>query len=260
MPPLTPPDPATRTAVAALWGRAVEQARDRPLLRDPAAACWLDAFQFDTTRLAGATATQVAVCARARWIDRWVFAWAEQHPRGVVVELGVGFSTRALRLAHLALHFVGVDRAAVADRRATLDLTTKTLPPTLIADVTQPDLPDLLRSAVASRPACFIAEGLLMFLEPAKVDRLLATLAASFPRSPLFFDAYAPLARPLQRFHDSLGHLGEPLRSTFTRSTHLQLHESPTLRDTPDAFARLPRHYRLPHVHRLHATHRAILI
>lgn len=252
-----PPDPATWTAVAALWGRAVEQAHEQPLLHDPAAAAWLEALGLDTSSLSRATATRVAVCARARVIDDWVTAWSAEHANGVVVELGIGFSTRAQRLAHLGPDFLGVDREDPLRRREALDSSPKQ--ETLAADLAQPESVDFLRDRIGSRPACFIAEGLLMFLDRSRVEPLLSRLATAFPGEAFIFDAYAPPARLLQRFHDSLRRLGEPLRSTFTLSPHLKIIESRTLRDQPDAFARLPWVYRLPGVHRLHATRLAVL-
>lgn len=252
-----PLDPATWTAVAALWGRAVEQTADHPLIRDPAAAAWLEALGLDTSRLSRATATQVAVCARAKVIDAWVAEWAHDHAPGVVVELGVGFSTRAQRLADRGLDFVGVDQVNAAQHRDPLDAPRGQ--PTLRADVTSARCVEALQPLIASRPVCFIAEGLFMFLEARQVATLLSRLATAFPGSALLFDAYAPPALYLQCLHDSLGHLGETLRSTRPLSPNLEHLESRTLRDSPAALRRLPWVYRLPGVHRLHATHRAVL-
>jgi len=259
--PADAPSPATWTAVAALWGRAVEQTRETPLIRDPAAAAWLDKLDLDTSRLTRAAATQVAVCARARLIDDWVTAWASEQDGdvgGVVIELGIGFSTRALRLANLNLDFVGVDQADAAGRRDPLAFANG-LAPTRVADVTEAACIDHLAVAAASGPTCIVAEGLFMYLEPAQVHTLLARLAAAFPDSTLLFDAYAPPARHLQHFHDSLGPLAVKLRSTWTGSPRVQVFETRTLRDDPAAWRRLPWVYRLPGVHRLHATHRAEL-
>ncbi|MEM9418833.1 MAG: class I SAM-dependent methyltransferase [Planctomycetota bacterium] len=250
-------DPVGWTAVAALWSRAVEQRHENPLLHDPDAAAWLDALGLDTSRLDRSTATRVAVCARARFIDTWVREWATRHPLGVVVELGVGFSTRASRLVKTNLEFIGIDQEPVLRRRQSLN--TETSESLLALNLEEPNALEALQNSIGSRPMCIIAEGLFMFLDSSSVDRLLTDLATRFAESPLLFDAYAPPARMLQRFHDSLGKLGQPIRSTFTVSPHLNILASHTLRDAPDAFARLPLVYRLPGVHRLHATYRAVL-
>ncbi|MEM1109790.1 MAG: class I SAM-dependent methyltransferase [Planctomycetota bacterium] len=260
LPEASPIDDMTWTAVAALWARAVEQTAEKPLLKDPTATAWLDTLRRDTRRFEQAAATRVAVCDRARLIDRWVTEWANEptNSRGVVVELGVGFSTRCVRLSSLNLDFVGIDRDNTLQQRAKLSAADSIS--TQAADITADDWISELHKTVGSREHCFVAEGLLMYLPVAEVERLFARLAAAFPHATILFDAYARPALWLQRFHDSLRHLDASLCSTFVRSPHLKILESQTLRDSPIAYARMPRVYRLPGVNRLHATHRATLI
>jgi O-methyltransferase involved in polyketide biosynthesis len=261
------PDPLTQSARAALAARAAEQsAGPGRLLDDPLSVRWLNTLGPPNTTVG--RATQVAVCVRARQFDRWLADWAEQQSDGVAVELGVGFSTRLHRLRQLPLAWLGVDRPEVTTLRhppptsrsprfPNVGLLPDILPTLLSLDLPSPALPARLRDHLHGRPPCFLAEGLCMYLPRRDLDALLARLAAAFPGAPLLLDAYAPPARALARFHDTLPGLNLSIRSTLTASPHLHLNQTHTLRDHPDARPRLPWPYRLPgiaHLHRLHHT------
>jgi O-methyltransferase involved in polyketide biosynthesis len=248
-------DPLAWSAVATLHARAVEQDHPEPLLLDPPAARWWRDLAVDPKALPLGRATRVAVCARAVQFDRWAEAWLMANPAGVVVELGVGFGTRAERLGLEPEQTVGVDRAAVMARRRALGEGS----PGISGDVTNPQITDQLVELVRGRPVCLIAEGLLMYLGPPEVQRLVRRLADRFPGATLLFDGYAPAAPFFTWWHDSLPRLGLKLRSTRPRSAPLRMEETRSLRDLPGASARLPFLYRLPGVHRLYGMYRATL-
>ena len=192
----------------------------------------------------------------------------EQHPAGVVVELGAGLSTRRSRLELTARQWLGVDRPAVVELRRQLDPAGRGVAADFCDAGWTQTLPNLQRLSTAE--VCFIAEGLFMYLPPPVLRRLLAELARAFPGAALLFDAYRWPAPRLTRFHDSLHRLprdqdgemkeGERLRSTMPPRQHVQVVESVTLRDWPEGRAVLPRRYRLPGVDRLWGMHRARLL
>lgn len=246
-----------RTAVAALRCRAHEQNRDPAarLLHDSIAADHLEKLGNSVPHFDHAP-TQVAVCHRARVIDGWVSGWLTQHPDGVVVELGVGLSTRHARLNLRPEQTLGLDRPRILNLRRSLGHTGAMAAADFIKDRWLDETPPWPRG----RPVCFVAEGLLMYLPQSAVERLFVQLARACPSAMTCFDAYAPAAKLLAPYHRGLRQTGASLRSTFTRSAHLEMLETSTLRDDAAAFRRLPWIYRLPGVHRLHATYRARLI
>lgn len=128
-----------------------------------------------------------------------------------VITLGLGLCNRRSRLAHLSASFVGVDREQVIELRRRLIPDD---PTTLIAGcATEPAWLDPL---VSSPATLIVAEGLLMYLNPADVTDLLQRLAVHFgPGTRLLGDIFHPtvaqLGHPINqrtgaRFHS--GHLG----------------------------------------------------
>ena len=250
------PDALSRSAAATLWCRAVEQRRSPRLLDDPTAADWFDRLSLNTGRAPVGRATQVAVCARARQIDLWIAHWQNTVANPVVVELGIGLSSRAQRLGLDPGQVIGVDRVDVIAIREPLDPGGALIS----LDVRDPSLPSRLAEAIGGRSPGFIAEGLLMHLPARDVQSLLGRLAQQFADAPLFFDAYARWAPALKRLHDGMGRLNLPLRSTLPRGPWLTMLEKVAVTDSPAAARRLPRRYRLPGLDRVYALHHAKLV
>ena len=213
-----------------------------PLLHDPAAAAWFARLDPAEAGPPCDTLTRVAVALRSAVIDRWCRAWLGGEPRGVLVELGVGLGTRHLRLQLGPDRFLGVDFPPVLAARRRLAGGAPE-DDTLAADVIDPAWRGPLTQRLAGRSACFVAEGLLPFLPADQVPRLLAGLAAEHPGSPLLFDAYAPLARSLQRLHPGLRRAATPVRWTLVPHAPpatLTLRDAVTLTDDVATLRRLP--------------------
>lgn len=129
-----------------------------------------------------------SLAARAATIDRTIATWLDKHPDALVISLGEGLETQARRVDNGRMHWLSVDLPeAIRLRKAFLppterfrQLAMSALDPewTAMVDVTGPVL--------------IVAQGLLMYLEPDAVGRLLGRMAACLPGAALIFDTIPP--------------------------------------------------------------------
>lgn len=186
VPDQSPDRSAERSAVTgtALWiaaARARESARPDALFRDP----WAEALAGADGRARLAASEQASggqnayLPIRTRFFDDTLIAatWAQQ-----VVLLGAGMDTRAYRLGLPASSTVfEVDHSEIfTARRAVLQDAAPTCRRVeVIADLAQDWGPILLGAGLdPDVTTVWLAEGLLFYLTPAAVERLLATAAA----------------------------------------------------------------------------------
>ncbi len=182
----------------------------------------------------GASPMRAHLEARTRFFDAQVLSAIDAGITQVVV-LGAGYDDRALRFRSPGVRFLEVDHPGTqADKRHRLermgaDLGAVTLVP---ADFGEDEVGSALERSGhrADRPSLVLAEGLLVYLEPDTVVRLLAgTAARSAPASRLaaslavhgrdldsaWVVAQANAARP--------GAEAEPWRTILPAPAHLDL-------------------------------------
>lgn len=173
-----------RTAIITLRARAAEHQRNDGVLTDPAAVEWLGRVEWPPALDAWyGDSTQTNLALRAADIDAIIRRYAASADLTSVVELGVGLSTRAVRMADLGLRWIGVDLPEVIDLRRAWNAPDRTVPGSVLDD-------DWLSEVEASTAAAplFVAEGLLYYLPRASVDALLSTLADRFDGAPVIMD------------------------------------------------------------------------
>jgi len=211
-----------RTLTIPLWARAVETKKPRPIMRDPHARELMDAIAahagFDFSIYRHAWGTQLGCVVRGLLFDAWTRDFVRAHPRGTVVELGAGLTTRFERLDRdlgAQVHWVDIDlpeviairrrllgeapassTSKVAERRASIGIS--------VTDTTA-WIAALVRRAPA--PYFFVSEGMLMYLQENEVKALFTRMSEAFPGSTLAFDSISPLVVKNQSHHDSMKHL-----------------------------------------------------
>ncbi|MEM6795498.1 MAG: hypothetical protein AAF725_16085, partial [Acidobacteriota bacterium] len=84
------------TLMIPLLGRALEQRKRRPLLRDPKAEAIVAGIDYEFDKFDGPSLP--AAVWRTRVYDGLVSRWMAEHPGGFVVELGCGLNTRFERV------------------------------------------------------------------------------------------------------------------------------------------------------------------
>ncbi|HUQ27915.1 MAG TPA: class I SAM-dependent methyltransferase [Usitatibacter sp.] len=170
--------------------------------------------------------------ARKRWIEA---ALCESLQRGasIVVVVGAGFDTLALRLAPRfpAVRFIEIDHPATqAIKRRAIEAPAAPGNLHLVAaDLSRQDISSVLATIAAydtNAGAVFVIEGLLMYLTAEQVRTLFASIRRAH-RGPLriIFTVMEPTPDGRSAFHNAtsltrwlLGRWSEPFRSALARS------------------------------------------
>ncbi|MDO9380740.1 MAG: class I SAM-dependent methyltransferase [Nocardioidaceae bacterium] len=186
----------SQTLLWTLYLRAVDARSLRPVLGDPWAQRVLDQVDVDERRLALLQGDTRTIVTRGRELDRWTQEFLDAHPDGQVVSLACGLDSRVLRVRRPPTStWTDVDLPDVVDlRRRVYDLPDDVR--TIAASATDPSLWD---DVPDDRPTLVVAEGLLMYLEPAAVRGLLDRLAARRAPGEVCFDAVGRWVLPLSR-------------------------------------------------------------
>ncbi len=221
------------TLLATLYGRAVDARSADPILGDPYAAPLVDriGYDFARTRITAGTAGSVAL--RASLLDGWAREFLAGHPDAVVLHLGCGLDTRALRLAAgPAVDWYDVDFPDVIGLRRRLglaDLADGTAGAggatgagagyTMIgSSVTDPAW---LESVPAGRPALVVAEGLMYYLPEDEAGALLRRITDRFPSGEVMFDMVSRFGLRLQSLNAPLRASGASMTWAFDRPAEL---------------------------------------
>jgi O-methyltransferase involved in polyketide biosynthesis len=152
------------------------------VLQDPEAVRICAAIDYDFAGSFGPANRRFAL--RAALIDRVITDWLRRHPDGLVVSLGEGLETQARRVDNGRMRWLTVDLPEAIRLRETF------LPPTdrfrhLAGDATDGAWLDGLDAAA---PPLIVLQGLLMYLPPDVVRRLLRTISRRLPGAELVFD------------------------------------------------------------------------
>ncbi len=170
------------TMLWALHNRASEARRHDTVLVDPESIRIHDAIDYDFARHFGRPEGSLAV--RAAEIDAVLRKWLELHPDGFIVSLGEGLETQVGRVDNGRLRWLSVDLPAA------IGLRERFLRPTeRFRHMSVSALDSAWMDVVDTSSGVFIvAQGLLMYLEPDKVRRLLSDIADRFPGAEMVFD------------------------------------------------------------------------
>jgi len=193
------------TLLVPLLGKAIESAGPHPILVDPKAREILDLVDYDFSELHVPHKTLLTLAMRAKQLDSYVADYLRRSQDPLVLHLGCGLDSRVLR--------VGFDRGAWYDldypevielRRRFYDETADYhMIPSSVTDLTWLD-----RIDGPPRPACIVAEGLLMYLRDEDVKTLFLALQARFPGSEIVFDAFSRLTARAANNHPSIKKTG----------------------------------------------------
>jgi O-methyltransferase involved in polyketide biosynthesis len=173
----------SETMLWSLHNRASETMRPDGVLVDPESVRIQSAINYDFARRFGDPAGSLA--ARAAEIDRALQSWLKDHPDGCVVSLGEGLETQGRRVDNGRLRWLSVDLPDA------IRLRERFLAPThRFCHIAASALDPVWMDAVDPQSDVFIvAQGLLMYLEPEMVRRLLIGIAGRFPAAEIVFDA-----------------------------------------------------------------------
>ncbi|MEV7405920.1 class I SAM-dependent methyltransferase [Streptomyces sp. NPDC091267] len=189
-------DGVPETLLWTLYHRAYEAGRPYPVLDDPVALELLANLDYpfeERFGLPGPFSSQ-AQGLRSRCFDLAVQSYLADRPEATVVALGDGLETGFWRVDNGRLNWLSVELPEVATLRRTL------LPPsdrlrTLAGSATDLAWLDEIEDP-AGRGVVVTAQGLLMYLRPAEVRKVIAACAERLPGSVLVLDS---MSRPLAK-------------------------------------------------------------
>lgn len=199
----------SETLFLPLYALALESHWDAPIIADPGAVALTGALNrsFAGSHLplhrrlvnGDLPATLVTTMAlRIRRFDRYVSAFLEREPDGVVVNLGCGLDDRRRRTDNGRVRWFDLDLPEViALRRAYLPESDRMR--FLASSVL--DLPWLdALPAESGHRFLFVAEGLFMYLPPDRVKTLVLALAERYPGAELVAEvAHSTIVRLMHR-------------------------------------------------------------
>lgn len=174
------------TMLWSLYHRAVESRQPGGVLDDPGGVRIMEALDYDFAGHFGTPGGSLA--ARAATIDRTIAAWLAVHPDGLVVSLGEGLETQAQRVDNGRLRWLSVDLPEAMRLRESFLPATERFRHLAISVLD----PAWMAEVDATGPVFVVAQGLLMYLEPAAVAGLLRRMSERLPGAALVFDTIPP--------------------------------------------------------------------
>jgi O-methyltransferase involved in polyketide biosynthesis len=237
--------PEQETLLITLYAKA--QAGN-PLLFDPTAQDILNRVDYDFARLRVPYKTVVLVCQRAKKLDLITQNFLDEHPGGLVLQLGCGLDSRFLRVDDGRVTWYDLDMPAVIDLRRQFFAENERYH-MIAASVTDLEWVDTIASG--GRPVLVVAEGLLMYLDEVDVRRLVLRLHGTFPGCRLVADVFSRLTARSATNHPALKSTGAAIgwgiddpRELEAWAPDVRLLEEWYFTDDPD-LARLSFWYRL---------------
>ncbi|MEB3984208.1 class I SAM-dependent methyltransferase [Mycobacterium sp. 663a-19] len=186
-----------------LYLRACESRLAQPILGDHLAAEDVARIDYDFDRIHRAVRpaiNQFGVALRGAQFDALITDFLNGHPDAVVLHLGCGLHSRAVRLAlRDGVRWFDVDLPQVIALRRQLYSESETYR-MVGSSVTDPGWIDELP---AGGPVLIVAEGLLMYLTPADITELLHRLLDRFDSGELLADLLSRWAPRLSRIFTS---------------------------------------------------------
>ncbi|MFN2195726.1 MAG: class I SAM-dependent methyltransferase [Anaerolineales bacterium] len=159
-----------------------------PLFFDPKAKEILNRVDYDFERLHVPYKTVILVCQRAKKIDQYTQDFLQEHPDGVVVQLGCGLDSRFLRVDNGEAAWYDLDMPPVIALRREF-FTEKARYHMLASSAADLSWVDAVEAG--GKPVLVLAEGLLMYLDEADVRQLVLRLHAAFPGGRLIADVFS---------------------------------------------------------------------
>ncbi|MFB6576445.1 class I SAM-dependent methyltransferase [Streptomyces sp. NPDC056402] len=183
------------TLLTPLYGRAhAAELLPGTAFRDPAAASVLASTGYRAPEVLTDRSNALGSVHRAIVFDELTAAFCRAHPDAVVVSVGIGLDTRAERLAGAlpaSVTWLGVDVPEVVRLRA--ELLPGDHSRVFAASITEPDWAEQLLPLVgARRDVLVLAEGVLMYLDPAGLKSFLTSCRSAFPTAELVADFFHP--------------------------------------------------------------------
>lgn len=180
-----------------LFGKAVMSREG--LFPDSMAEQIVSTVDYDFGKVDQSRKLAIYMAMRAAHYDAMAREYAQRHPDGVIIQLGVGLDSRVRRVS-IGLPWYDLDFPEVIDLRRQYYPETEQYH--LIAASALPA--DWLEQIPRGGNALVIAEGLSMYLSQQDMRSLMDAFRARFAETTFLFDAYSPLAARLSKWKNPI--------------------------------------------------------
>lgn len=177
----------SKTLLIPLYMRALENRKEKPLLKDQLADRIISNISYDFSLLDQESKAGFCCVARARYYDDRIRKASADHEKVVVVNVGCGLDTRFHRLQDLQnVLFYELDLPDVLDVRAQLipENTENHLPFSMFDSSWM----EQINRNYPESHIIIIFEGVLMYYAEEQVKMLLNDISTRFPKGEVFFD------------------------------------------------------------------------
>jgi O-methyltransferase involved in polyketide biosynthesis len=185
---------AMETSLITLYGIATDARIEPTILGDRMAAEALEKIEYDfswLTRFSSPKSVRTKVAVRARHFDSWTADFLADHEQATVLVLGAGLDTRVWRIdPGPGVRWYDVDLPPVIEARDKL-YPQRENHRMIAASVTDPAWWDQIPT---DRPVLVIAQGLVMYLDPADGHALFRRITDRFPSGAVVLDTHNRLA------------------------------------------------------------------
>lgn len=197
------------TLLIPLYARAREQHQQSPLLIDVNAAELIKHIDYNFQKFELSPVSMAGVVLRASYFDVIVGQFIKRHPNPIVVHLGYGLDTRVQRLGSLAKKalFYHIDLDEVMMLRETL-LPAEANETYILSCMFESQWMDEIKQQHPNASFIFILEGVLMYFERLRNQRLFKNLASRFPQAEIHFDVISMWMCSHTYLHDAVRFTG----------------------------------------------------
>jgi O-methyltransferase involved in polyketide biosynthesis len=174
------------TMLLTLYQRALETKHPNPIIQDEFAVKIVDLIDHDFSKFDD-WKIQWGIAVRTQLIDTAVQKFLHQHPDSLIVTLGAGLCTRALRLDNDRAQWISIDLEDIrpfwekligeSDRNHFITCSA--------SDFIWIDRIDVIQQ---DRSILFIAEGLFQYLPESEVKQIVLTIQQHFPNSEIIME------------------------------------------------------------------------
>ena len=191
-----------KTLYIPLYGKALVSGR-KIILRDPKAE---EIWAEEGFSLKGKSKSKwlaYYMSMRAAAFDRWVQKKMEEQPNAVMLHLGCGMDSRAVRVDHGGQLWFDVDFPDVIEQRKRYFRETESYR-MVGADVMEENWLD----EISGSSAIVVMEGISMYLPEAQLKNLLDRLCARFETVSLLMDCYTTFAAKASKVKNPINDVG----------------------------------------------------
>ena len=182
------------TYLATLYGKALDNRSENPILGDKFADEVVRHIDFDFEKLKVPKGAEITLPMRAKHLDKWTREFLAANPVSTVLHLGCGLDSRVFRIDPPAtVRWYDVDMPDVIELRRRLypERHDYIMIGSSVTD------PHWLDEIPADRPVLVVAEGMVQYLSEKEGIELFNRITGKFPGGELIFDAYSRLTTRL---------------------------------------------------------------